>query len=128
MRDRDGQSRGAAGRVARTVIDATDRANVARLAGAAFGPYPAGTHTFQRVVIGGEPLQAENMTSRVIEPAFQGPFPNAAKTASGEFKIIQYTLRLPMNDAGDASWAAAEQQARNLTYHPEQQFTSDDAV
>jgi len=111
--------------VAGTIVDATDRATVARLAGAEFRPYPAGTHTFQRVVIGGEVQTGENMKARVIDPPFRGPHPNPAETSSGEFPVIEYTLRLPMADDSPASWAAAEQQARTMTYHPEQQFTSD---
>ncbi|HUT95116.1 MAG TPA: FAD-dependent oxidoreductase [Thermoguttaceae bacterium] len=111
--------------VAKTIIDATDRATVARLAGAEFRPYPAGTQTFKRVVIGGELQTGENMTARVIDPPFRGPFPNPAKTSSGEFQVIEYTLELPMTGDTPASWAAAEQQARTMTHHPEQQFTSD---
>jgi hypothetical protein len=111
--------------VAKTIIDATDRAVVARLAGAQFRPYPAGAHTFGRVVIGGQIQQGENMRGRIIGPPFHGPFPNRAKTSSGEFPIIEYTLQLPMKDDSYASFAAADQQARSMTYHPEQQFTSD---
>jgi len=111
--------------VAKTIIDATDRALVARLAGAKFRPFPGGTQTFKRVVIGGEVQTGENMTARVVDPPFRGLFPNPAKTSSGEFQVIEYTLRLPMADDSPASWAAAEQQARTMTYHPEQQFTSD---
>ena len=111
--------------LARTIVDATDRGTVARLAGAKFRPYPGGTHTFQRVVIGGEPLRGENLSTRIVLPPFQGPYPNRAGTSSGTFEVIEYTLPLPMKDESYASWAAAEQQARTLTYHPEQQFTSD---
>jgi len=111
--------------IAKRMIDATDRAVVARLAGAEFRPYPAGRHKFQRVVIGDEVQSAAGMTSRVIDPPFLGPFPNRAGTSSGEFQIVQYTIELPMKDDSYASWAAAEQRARALTYHPEQQFTSD---
>jgi len=111
--------------VAKTIVDATDRATVARLAGAEFRPYPAGMHTFKRVVIGGEVQTGENVTARVIDPPFRGAFPNQAKTSSGEFPVIEYTLRLPMAGDSPASWAAADQQARTMTYHPEQQFTSD---
>ncbi|MEJ5340197.1 MAG: FAD-dependent oxidoreductase [Thermogutta sp.] len=111
--------------LAKTIIDATPRAVVARLAGAPFAPYPAGLHTFKRVVVGGEPVQAENVTARVIDPPFTGPYPNRARTSSGVFKIIEYTLQLPMEDGSWRSWAKAEQLARTLTYHPEQQFTSD---
>ena len=41
--------------VAKTIIDATDRAWVRGSAGDEFRPYPAGLQTFHRVVIGGEP-------------------------------------------------------------------------
>ena len=133
LRDADGHPAGMvmanrAGRqaiVAKTIIDATDRALVARLAGARFAPYPAGTHTFRRTVIGGQPRQGEGMTARVIDPPFRGPYPNRAKTSSGIFPVIEYTLRLPMADGSYASWMKADQQARTMTYHPEQQWTSD---
>lgn len=111
--------------VAKTIIDATDRGLVARLAGAEFRPYRAGMHTFGRVVIGGEPKSGPALTAREISPPFRGPHPNEAKTSGGTFKIIEYTLELPMADDSPASWAKADQQARSLTYDPEQQFTSD---
>lgn len=111
--------------LAKTIIDATDRAVVARLAGAQFAPYPTGIHTFRRVVVGGEPVTADGVSYRVIDPPFIGPHPNRARTSSGIFKVIEYTLQIPMEDASWRSWARAEQQARSLTYHPEQQFTSD---
>jgi hypothetical protein len=111
--------------IAKTIVDATDRATVCRLAGASFRAYPAGKQTFKRVVIGGEVLSAEGMTARTIDPPFVGPYPNPAKTSSGEFAIIEYTLDLPMQDARWASFAQADQLARTMTYHPEQQFTSD---
>jgi len=111
--------------LAKAVIDATDRATVARLAGAKFSPYPTGIHEFRRVVVGGEPVTAEGVEYRIIDPPFAGPYPNRAKTSSGVFKIIEYTLHLSMPDDSWHSWAAADQKSRSLTYHPEQQFTSD---
>lgn len=111
--------------LAKAIIDATDRATVARLAGAKFSKYPSGTHVFTRVVIGGEPVTGEGLEHRVIDPPFVGQFPNRARTSSGIFKIIEYKLRLPMPDDSWRSWAIADQKARSLTYHPEQQFTSD---
>jgi hypothetical protein len=111
--------------VAKTIIDATDRASVARIAGARFRPSAAGTRTFKRVVIGGEPRTGPNLAARVIDPPFRGPYPNQARTSSGSFKVIEYTLQLPMADDSYAAWAAADLQARALTYHPQQQFTSD---
>ncbi len=132
---RDGQGRpcgivmaNRAGRqavVAKTIIDATDRAVIARLAGASFRPFPAGPKTFTRVVIGGEIRQAPGMTAREISPPFRGPFPNAAGTSGGTFRVIEYTLELPLAEDSPTAWCAADQRARSLTYHPEQQFTSD---
>ncbi|MBN2295428.1 MAG: FAD-dependent oxidoreductase [Pirellulales bacterium] len=111
--------------LAKTIIDATDRARVARLAGAEFRPFPGGTQILKRVVIGGEVCKAPSMTSRTISPPFHGMHPNQARTSSGEFKVIEYTLRLPVAADTAADWAAADQQARSLTYHPEQQITAD---
>jgi len=111
--------------VARSIIDATDGAWVARTAGAKFRPHPTGMRTLRRVVIGGQPQTGENLKVRVVDPPFRGTFPNAAKTPSGEFQIIEYTLRLSLPNDSYASWAAADQRARTLTYHPDQQFTSD---
>ncbi len=101
--------------IAKTIIDATDRAVVARLAGASFRPYPAGTHTFMRTVIGGEARDdSEDTAVRLVEPAFQN-----------RYGIIEYTLRLPVAGDDYAAHAAADQRARTLTYNPDQQFTSD---
>jgi len=111
--------------VAKTIIDATDRAVVARMAGAAFRPFPGGKQTLNRVVIGGQVKTGRQMTARTIYPPFRGPFPNQAKTSSGSFPIIEYTLELPVEADTPAAWAAADQQARDMTYDPEQQFTAD---
>lgn len=111
--------------IADVIIDATDRGTVARLAGARFRPFPGGTQSLKRVVIGGEPLTGDGMSSRTIEPPYTGPYPNQSETSSGTFKIIEYTLRLPLDADTPDAWAKAEQQARTMTYHPEQQFTSD---
>ena len=132
---RDGQGRpcgivmaNRAGRqavIAKTMIDATERAVVARLAGAKFRPYPSGPQTMKYTVIGGEVRTGEGLTGRIAAPPYKGRFPNAAKTSSGDFQLIEYTLQVPMAGDTDNAWAAAEQLARTKTYHPEQQFTAD---
>lgn len=133
VRDRSGQPCGIvmanrAGRqavIAHTIVDATDRALVARMAEAEFRPFPVGLQRFRRVVIGGEVREGHSMFARVIEPPYTGVHPNRAGTPSGIFPIIQYTLELPMPDESESSWAEADQLARTMTYHPHQQFTSD---
>ena len=134
LRDADGKPSGVvmanrAGRqavLAKTIIDATPRAVVARLAGAKFRPYPGGTHTFQRVVIGGQPRGPDFISSRIAAPPFRGPHPNPAGTSSGDFQVIEYTMPLNIEDDSYAALMKVDQQARTMTYDPEQQFTSDD--
>ncbi len=96
--------------LARTIIDATPRAAVARMAGAEFGPYPTGPQTFTRVVVGGEAAEGENFQVRRLPFSF----------ASGRdrYEVFEYTLRLTMPDGSWASFAEAEQAARDATWHP----------
>jgi hypothetical protein len=103
--------------IAKVIIDATEHATVARLAGARFFPFPADMHTFERVVIGGSPRESQNATFRKITPAFE--------SQGKKYDIIEYTLQLPMEDDSYASWARAEQLARDMTFHPDQEFASD---
>ncbi len=133
LRDADGAPAGIvmanrAGRQAvraRTIIDATDRGTVARLAGARFRPYPSGAQVFRRTVIGGEPVDLEQGSLRTIDPPFAAIPGQAVSGAAGPFLTIEYTLELPMPDGSYAAFAAADQLARSLTYHPQQQVTAD---
>ena len=95
--------------LAKVVIDATDRAWVARMAGAKFQPYPAGPQTFNRIVIGGEPRTGANLKVRKLDLAFGA----GAKT----FNIYEYTLTIPVKDGSFAALAAADQAARDQTFH-----------
>ncbi len=140
--------------LARVIVDATDRGTVARLAGARFRDYPAGTHTFRRIVVGGDPVEMDNGSVRVIPPGFMAyacvcGFPGWCEICIGDsplrghaarygnrrgpvlqgsdrfFKVIEYTLDLPMPDGRFTSFAAADQVARTLTYHSNQRITAD---
>lgn len=112
--------------LARTIIDATGKAWVARMAGAEFRPFTGGEQIVRRTVIGGEPVAHEAIVStRVIDPPFEGPHPNRQKTQSGQFPVIEYTLKVPVAENTHAAWAAADVFARGATYHEGQQFTSD---
>ncbi|NLY00622.1 MAG: FAD-dependent oxidoreductase [Rhodopirellula sp.] len=140
--------------LARVIVDATDRGTVARLAGARFRDYPAGTHTFRRMVVGGDPVELENGSARVIPPGFMAyacvcGFPGWCEICIGDsplrghaarygnrrgpvlqgsdrfFKTIEYTLDIAMPDGSFASFAAADQLARSLTYHSDQRVTAD---
>ena len=111
--------------IAKTIIDATPRAAVTRMTKTPFHGYPAGKQTMKYTAIGGKLQTSDDMTGRIAAPPYHGPFPNQAKTASGDFEVFEYTLQIPMSADTDSAWAAAEQLVRSKTYHPEQQFTAD---
>ncbi len=94
---------------------------------AKFRPYPAGEHTFKRVVIGGEAADGgehDRADRRAAVPGTVSEPGGHLQAASSRSSSTR--SQLPMADDSPASWAAADQQARTMTYHPEQQFTSDD--
>lgn len=95
---------------AKVVIDATQRASVARMAGAEFDPYPAGMRTFKRIVVGGEPRRDPLIGARVL------PAPVYAGNGRA-YEATEYTLEIPMSDGSFASFAEAEQIARDRTWH-----------
>ncbi|MCS7238564.1 MAG: FAD-dependent oxidoreductase [Thermoguttaceae bacterium] len=133
IRDSDGRVVGVvmanrAGRqavLAKTIVDATDRAVVARLAGGEFRSFPAAEHTFEFVVIGGEPKTAPQLRSRIIEPPFSVMNLTARAASGGPYPIIHYEVTLPVENLTWPTWAQVEQTIRTLTYDPRQQFTSD---
>ena len=103
---------------ARVIIDATPRAAVARMAGAEFDAYREGMQTFKRIVIGGQPQPAQDVQMRVL--------PAPVYAANGRaYKAAEYTLEIPMNDGSFASFAAAEQIARDRTWRPGQMDASE---
>ncbi len=91
---------------AKVIIDATDRATVARLAGAKTEPYPAGPQTFRRIVVGGKQTGQATPHTVSIRYAVNGK----------AHDVSEYTLRLHMPDATFASMAAADQAARDRTW------------
>ncbi len=114
---------------AKAVIDATPRGTVARLAGATFTDYPPGRHMFRQVVLGGDVREGPALKGRKVG----GGFPVVRRSRDGKkgtntgrvAEIIEYTLELPMRDGSYASFAAAEQKARDLTWNPEVLRTSE---
>lgn len=123
LRDKKGQLAGVvmanrAGRQAvkaKVIIDATERGTVARMAGAEFAPYPAGTtQKFQRIVVGGEIKQAPGLTGSKLGLSY----PALPEGHGTEF--INYEIAVPMKDDSFAAFNNAEQVARSLTYSKDQ--------
>lgn len=118
---------------AKVIIDATDRGWVARMAGAKFASYPAGPQEFKRIVVGGSEQSGPGIKSRRIRlrNPIGGKPPVAFGTGSwathtnlpmttAHPELIEYTLTIPMADGTFASFAKAEQVARDRTFHAEQ--------
>jgi len=96
---------------AKIVIDATPRATVARIAGADFEAYPAGLQTFKYIVVGDQ-LQFDNKL-----PARKMPAPILTSDSPARY-AVEYTLEIPMENGSYASFARAEQIARDKTWNP----------
>ncbi len=93
---------------AKVIIDATQRATVARLAGAGFQSYPAGVQSFKHIAVGGQVQTGEGIQARKM------PMPITGRG------VIEYTLDIPMKDGSFASFAEAEQVAFDRTWHSKQ--------
>lgn len=97
--------------VAKIILDATERGTVARMAEARFTPYPAGTQVFRRVVINGPPREGGPVSLVKREQ------PVTLVDRKGDLHIFhEYELRLPVGSADFATFAQAEQLARDLTW------------
>jgi len=96
---------------AKVIIDATPRAAVARIAGAAFEPFPAGIHTFKRIVVGDQVWTDKGVPARKM--------PTMIAAGEGPPRLaVEYTLGIAMKDDSFASFAKAEQIARDKTWDP----------
>ncbi len=104
---------------AKVIVDATVRAIIARMAGVRFDPFSPGTQNFKRIVIGGRPVTAPHVQARQLPTPVYG--------GDGRiYQAIEYSLDIPMKDASFASYAQAEQIARDLTWHHEQVDASEE--
>jgi len=118
---------------AKVIIDATDRAWVARMTDAAFEPYSTGPREFKRIVVGGSERSGAGIKSRriLLRNPIGGKLPISygtggwatqynAPMSESHPEIIEYTLTIPMEDSSFTSFAEAEQVARDRTFHPKQ--------
>jgi len=118
--------------IAKTIIDATPRAMVAKLAGARFGTYPAGKQPFKFTVVGNEVKESSSIKSRVHEQPVLVKFDSSGDAHDGSFKeanrtynAIEYEIEIEMKDGSWSSFAKAEQIARDLTWDANQVESSD---
>ena len=91
---------------AKVIIDATERGVAARLAGAKFSEYPSGMQKFSRIVLEG----TKGETAKDLGITY------SAKSSKASYKVFEHTLELSMKDGSWASFAKADQEARNRTW------------
>jgi len=102
---------------AKVLIDATDRAALARQAGAEATPFPAGEYAVTRVTIGGT---APECGGKVVKHSDWSPDKEEVFALSGKTKIApalyESTLAVKMADGSAQSFAEAEQAVRDRTF------------
>ena len=102
---------------AKVVVDATGRAALARAAGAAATPFPAGEYPVTRVTIGDK---APACGGKVIRHADWNPDAEEVFVLSGKTKItpslFESTFTVQMADGSERSFAEMEQAARDKTF------------
>jgi flavin-dependent dehydrogenase len=108
---------------AKAVVDATERAHVARRAGARFAPYNAGAHRFSREIIAAEPPPdvpglSVNEWPGVHTIKTRGPKMAKDQPTVVTGRMYTCTMTIDMPDGSARSFAAAEQKARDLTWSP----------
>jgi flavin-dependent dehydrogenase len=97
----------------KVIVDATDRASVARIAGAEFTPYPSGPQKFKRIIVGGKP------NPEAKDLGFKYTVTQKVKkkgTDNESYPVYAYELELPMKDGSWDSFVHADKIARDKTY------------
>jgi flavin-dependent dehydrogenase len=97
------------------VIDATERGTVARILGAPFTDFPSGEQVFDFTVLGNSP-KSGYPSERLNPPV---------KHNDKAYHALRYRLKLSMEDSSFASFARAEQKARDITWDAGQVDASD---
>lgn len=118
--------------IAKTIIDATPRALVAKMAGVKFGVYPSGKQTFKFTVVGNNIKNNTALSAKIQSEPICVHTPATKKEADGTIKktekkynAIEYTLQVAMKDDSWNSFAKAEQIARDLTWDANQVDSAD---
>ncbi len=111
--------------LAKVIIDASEQAMVARMAGSAFGEFTPGKQTLQWVVIADKTNLHKGIAARRM------PFPvtirdmKGDKNTGGTAAWIEYTLHLDLPDETWNSRARLEQLVRDQTFDSTQLYAAD---
>jgi hypothetical protein len=101
---------------AKVIVDATDRATVARIAGAKFSKYPRGKHVFKRRVLGGKP--GKDATELPVVMTVHSDSRRRGGVITNQ--LYEYAAELEMDDGTWASFARADSVMRDQSWQDEQ--------
>jgi flavin-dependent dehydrogenase len=100
--------------LAKTIIDATQQATVARLAGATLRSRSTGPRTVKRIVIGGQPRSEANVAYAILGHVAKSP---AGKLSSERaYPIVEYFVLRDLAEERFPQIANLEQEMRDVTY------------
>jgi len=102
--------------IGKVIIDATDHAVVARLAGARLRPRVPGQIPCKRVVLGGSSMSSQVTPQQI---------PAEIRVDGRELFYYEYSLDLDLGDGSFAALAETEQQVRDRTYREGQVRSSE---
>ena len=111
--------------LARTIIDASEHAVVARLAGAEFAPAPAGPVTVKWITIGERARSAPGLSVRRLELPVRVFDKKGMKMIGKPAVWLEHTAQLEPKGEGWAARAELEQKIRDLASDPGQFFSAD---
>ncbi len=118
--------------IAKTIIDSTPRALVARMAGANFGVYPSGKQTFKFTVAGNDIKNIPGLSVKTHSEPIKINWTSAGNANDSSFSkadirynAMEYTMQIDMKDGSWASFANAEQIFRDVTWDANQVESAD---
>ena len=97
---------------AKVVIDGSRYAVITRQTSATFRGFKPGKKTFQFIVVGGEMQRDEHLLGRKLDVTYDSPTSRRGPVV--KYPVYEYTVSIDMKDRSPASFAAAEQEVRNL--------------
>jgi hypothetical protein len=97
---------------AKVVIDGSRHAVIARQTIAKFRGFKPGKKTFQFIVVGGDMKHSKNFFSRKLDVTYDNPTSKRGQVV--EHPVYEYIVSIDIKDGSPASFAAAEQEVRNL--------------
>lgn len=97
---------------AKVVIDGSRYVVITRQTNAVLRGFAPGKKTFRFIVVGGEMQRGENLLGRKLDVTYDSPTYKRGRVL--KYPVYEYTVSIDMKDGSSASFAAAEQEVRNL--------------